>query len=152
MGRWDTIADDLLTAATGAGVSVDRSFVAAGPSFAHTCRMIVVHLADTREVGLGESDFGPYASVTRLGYVVTFVADCMPTITDTGDAPPAAEITAAAMGLLADAEQIHDALLAPAFSAGAGITCQNVTVGVGEPFGPSGGKAGMRWPVAVVLT
>lgn len=152
MGRWDSIATDLLNAAVGSGVPVARSFVAPGPTFAHPCRLIAVHLAGTREVALGDTtSWGPMASVTRARYVVTFVADCMPTIDAEGNPPPEADITAAGLAVLADANAIHDALLDPVFTTD-GIGCQNVTVEDGEPFGPSGGKAGWRWPVSVVLT
>lgn len=151
MGRWDALANDLLSAAVASGVDTARSFVAPSGNYAKRCRLLAVHSTGTREVP-SASDFGmPCATITRLGFVVTFVADCYPPPQDDGSPAPSADVTTWTTAWLADCERVHSSLLGDWWSDD-GVECESVTVGDGETFGPSGGTARMSWPVAVLLT
>jgi hypothetical protein len=151
MGRWDTLATDLLAAAEGSGVVVARSFVAPSSNYAKRCRLLAVHSTGTREIP-APGDFGmPCATITRLGFVVTFVADCYPGPLENGDPAPAADVTAWTVAWLADSEAVHSSLLSDWWSDDS-IDCDAVSVGDGETFGPTGGHARMSWPVGVLLT
>ncbi len=147
---WDEIAQQLLDAATGSGVSVARSFIAPGPSFARDCRSIVVAMLRPATVPLQREWAGSCGIVPQHTFQVIFVADCVPVARD-GVPPTADALTAWSTAFLADAGKIHDAILDAATDGSIAGGCHQVSIGQGEMRGPLGTTASMIVPVTVTL-
>ena len=151
MRTWGQIAQELLDAATGAGVAVAREFIAPGPNFARDCRLIAVVMIRPSVVPLQREYAGACAVVPQHTFQVVFGADCVPPVRDDGSPPPAADVTAWSKAFLDDAGKIHDALLDAATSGAIAGSCEGVSIGQGEMRGPLSGFASMVIPVTVQL-
>lgn len=148
--RWNDLAQNLLNAAVGSGVDVDRSFIAPGPSFARDCRSIVVVLLRPSVVPL-QREFagGSCAIVPQLTFQVVFIADCVPAVEDDGGPPPSADLTAWSSVFLLDCNKIHDAVTDAAQNGTIGCDCDSISIGQGEMRGPLGLTASMLIPVTI---
>lgn len=155
---WGHIAQELLDAAVGSGVEVERAIVAPGPQWARDCQMLAVHMERVPVVdpvprgGRGPS-LGMCAWVAHPHFVVTYVGDCVPISDDFGSAPPPAnEITAWATEFLANGDRVWQALSELAEEGIAGFDCEAIRIGETLPAGPEGRIAQIQIPVAVLQT
>jgi len=152
---WDEIARKLLAGTVASGVVVDRAVVAPGSGFARDCRMFAVHLEQVQTVPAALDEFARAAQVcawaTQLVFVVTFVADCLPTFDDAGNPPAAAAVTDWSTRFLADAGRVQAALTNLVDTGDLGPPC-DVQLGNGTPTGPLGGVAEIAFPVTILLT
>lgn len=140
----------ILTAANDSGVSVARSLVTGGPSFARDCRQIAVTLQQIQQVPLqrGAAAGGTCGVIPQPVFSVVFTADCYPAPRDNGNTvvlPEPDAITAWTLAFLADIDRLEGALLDLAVPGG----CRCVTVGPGVVTGPQGGQAHCAWTVTI---
>jgi hypothetical protein len=142
----------MLAAANGATLSspVARSVVAPGPGVARDCRMLAVWLDSIEALpgSPGEFPGGGCALLPVINLRLLFVADCVPTPSDQGKPPPAADVTAWSLDYLADVEAVWDAL-ADAAAAGTFGECSTVSVQQSTQSGPLGGTASTIIPVRI---
>lgn len=155
--NWDQLTREVLDAASSAGVAVEREIIAAGPTWAPDCRMIVVHLSPVRVIDPSPRrarvpSLGMCAWVPQVDVITTFVDDCVPASEDGLTPPTAEEITAHATQYLADAEAIWDALSVFTETGIAGLDCENVRILESEHLGPLGRVVQTRIPLQVTLT
>lgn len=146
---WADIAQELLDAATSAGVTVEREFIAPGPTFARDCRLIAVVFLRPSVAPLQREYAGTCAVVPQHTFQVVFGADCVPAQDDAGNPPSPAAVTAWSKDFLADADKIYGALLEAAVSGAITGNCQGVSIGQGEMRGPSSGYASMVIPLTI---
>lgn len=147
---WDEAAGVILDAAAASGVTVDRTFVAPGPRFAHDASLLAVHLSANGDVGepAGASPLGPAwdaPAVPTCTFIVTYVECCVPTPSGKAPnrlAPPAGAIDAFSRAFLANCQAVYDAVANT-------VDRSCYDVGTGSPRGPSGGQAVYAFPVRV---
>ena len=158
------IAEAILTAAAdGMDDPPSRQVVVPGPSFAHDCDMLAVELQSMYPARLRQATGSdrPMARNERevhtrqAQYQVTLVLNCIPGATQQLNSialPSPAAITAAAERVMTagfDARTaVRDEILA---ADSIFASCQHASCGDLVPFGPSGGVAGVRFPVLVEL-
>jgi hypothetical protein len=148
---WDTIAQQLLDAATSTDVTVGREFVAPGPNFARDCSLIAVVLLRPEVVPLQREFAGACAAVTQMAFEVVFVDDCVPTQADNGQPPSPAAVSAWSLAYLAKCAKIHAAVMTAASDGQIAGGCHQISVGRGDMRGPLGSQASMIVPITVTL-
>lgn len=148
---WDTIAEQLLDAATSTDVTVGREFVAPGPNFARDCSLIAVVLLRPEVVPLQREWAGSCAAVGQMAFEVVFVDDCVPVQSDRGVPPTPADVSAWSLAYLAKCAKIHAAILTAATDGHIAGGCHQISVGRGDMRGPLGAVASMIVPVTITL-
>ena len=83
------------------------------------------------------------------GDCVIFVADCVPAPSDSGDPPPAADVTAWTSSFVADCEALWNSVADAALGGVLG-DCSDVSIQQARVTGPLGGVAQMDVPVRLL--
>lgn len=172
MGTWTEAAAALLTLAEGAQVppalppadepavalstTVDRTFVAPGPDYATDCSLLAVHLDRISPLPVASDfDLGPSFGciiVPSVRLVLRYRGDCVPLVKSSGKAPTPEEVEAWSVLSMQRSmllwQAVADGVLGGALDVGG---CHDATLGEADPYGPSGGMAGLNIPVTVRL-
>ena len=150
---WVGSAQDLLDVASAVTLTTPpaRVFLAPGGIFARDCRLLAVYAKRVTAAPVGTSDLpgAGCALVPVLGLNLTFVADCVPAPSDSGQAPAASAVQAWTEDYFADCEALWNAV-ADAVLAGLLGDCDSVQVDEGTIAGPLGGVAEFVIPVRVL--
>lgn len=150
---WLASAQALLAAGAGAALSTPlaRQVIAPGSGFARDCRMLAVYPELVEAVPLPAGDLPGFgcAVVPALVLHAVFVADCVPTPSDDGSPPPAADVTAWTEAFIADTEAVWNAVADAALGGTLG-DCSSVTIQQARVVGPSGGVAQFDVPVRLL--
>lgn len=151
-------------AAAVAGIDADRrpvrQVIEPGPNFSHDkCDGIAIELKQQYAARIAQTtrsdrplpidERQPFKRVAV--YQITLWLDCMPTFAEalgTLTAPDVASVNAASALVLSDGWQAKQGVHALLVSNDRPV-CEHANVGDLVPFGPSGGEAGVRFPVTI---
>ncbi len=149
MTTWADLAQSVLDAMEGSGVTVTRSLIAPGSAAGRRCRQFLVfpELLSPAPQTFQSIPRKVCTVIPTLGVRAVFTADCAPTPGDDGSQPDAAKTTVWALQFLTDAEKVWGAILDAL-----GDDCDGVLIGTAQFTGPAGGVASMSVPIGLSPT